>query len=133
MDDGEDLVASLERFVLDREINSCMVLFIGALRDGRAVSGPEMPVIPPVPHFESFDSAWEVFGMATIYQSAEGPKMHLHSAMGRRREAILGCIRESVKIYLVVEAVLYEFSGLKAERSWDEKTRLNLLSLEKRM
>jgi hypothetical protein len=29
--------------------------------------------------------------------------------------------------------VLLEFSGLKAERVWDEKTGLNLLSLENRL
>jgi len=92
-----------------------------------------MPVIPPIPHYENFDSAWEVFGMATIYQSEAGPKMHIHSAIGRGREAIVGCIREKAKVYLVVEAVLFEFSGLKAKREWDEKTGLHLLSLENKL
>ena len=133
MDDGEDLIASLQKFVQEKKVDSCMALFIGALRDGRAVTGPEMPVIPPIPHYENFDSAWEVFGMATIYQSAAGPKMHIHSAIGRGREAIVGCIREKAKVYLVVEAVLFEFSGLKAKREWDEKTGLHLLSLENKL
>ena len=133
MDDGEDLIASLQKFVQEKRVDSCMALFIGALRDGRAVTGPEMPVIPPVPHYDNFDSAWEVFGMATIYQSAAGPKMHIHSAIGRGREAIVGCIREKAKVYLVVEAVLFEFSGLKAKREWDEKTGLHLLSLENKL
>jgi predicted DNA-binding protein with PD1-like motif len=133
MDDGEDLIASLQKFVQEKRVDSCMALFIGALRDGRAVTGPEMPVIPPIPHYENFDSAWEVFGMATIYQSEEGPKMHIHSAIGRGREAIVGCIREKAKVYLVVEAVLFEFSGLKAKREWDEKTGLHLLSLENKL
>jgi predicted DNA-binding protein with PD1-like motif len=133
MDDGEDLVASLQKFVQEKKIDSCMVLFIGALRDGQAVTGPEMPVIPPVPHFEGFDNAWEVFGMGTIYPSAVGPKLHIHSAIGRGRQAIVGCIRESAKVYLVVEAILYEFFSLEAKRVWDESTELYLLSLENKL
>ncbi len=133
MDDGEDLIASLQKFVREMKVQSCMALFIGAVRDGRMVTGPEEPVIPPVTHFEPFPDAWEVFGMATIYPSADGPKIHIHSALGQRREALLGCIREKAGIYLVVEAVLFEFSGLSVRREWDEKTELYLPSLEKRL
>lgn len=133
MDHGEDLIAALQKFVREKEIASCFALFIGALRDGQAVTGPEVSVVPPVPHFESFDSAWEVFGMATIYPSSEGPELHMHSALGRGREALAGCVRESATVYLVVEAVLFEFSGLSACRKLDEKTGLHLLSLEKRL
>lgn len=133
MDHGEDLIASLQKFVREKEIASCFALFIGALRDGRAVTGPEETVVPPVPHFESFESAWEVFGMATIYPSSEGPKLHIHSSIGRGREALAGCVRERATVYLVVEAVLFEFSGLSASRELDERTGLHLLSLEKRL
>ncbi len=133
MDDGEDLISSIQRFVLEKRIESCMALFIGALRDGKAVTGPEVPVIPPTPHFESFDSAWEVFGMATVYPSSSGPKLHIHSSFGLGREALTGCIREMASIYLIVEAVLFEFSGLNACRELDEKTGLHLLSLERRL
>ncbi len=129
MDDGEDLIAMLQKFVREKKIESCMALFIGAIRDGRMVTGPEEPVVPPVPHFEPFDDAWEVFGMATVYPSAKGPKMHIHSALGQRREALLGCIRERAKVYLVVEAVLFEFSGLSVRREWDEGTELYLPAL----
>ena len=135
MDDGEDLIASLQRFVQEKRIESGMALFIGALRDGRVVTGPEAEaaIIPPTPHFEDFESAWEVFGMATIYPSKEGPKMHIHSGMGRGREALLGCIRDKAEVYLIVEAVLFEICGLVAERAWDEKMQLYLLSLKERL
>jgi hypothetical protein len=106
---------------------------MGALRDGRAVTGPKLPVVPPTPNFEAYESAWEVFGMATIYPSIEGPKLHIHSALGRGRESILGCIRDKAEIYLIVEAVLFEICGLNAERVWDEKMQLYLLSLKDRL
>ncbi len=133
MDHGEDLIASLQKFLQEKKIESCMALFMGALCDGRAVTGPEVPVVPPVPHYEDFESAWEVFGMATVYPSSEGPMLHIHSGLGRGTRTIVGCIRERAEVYLIVEVVLLEFSGLKAERVWDEKTGLNLLSLENRL
>jgi len=133
LDDGEDLITSLQRFLQEREVESCMALFIGALREGRAVTGPETPVIPPVPHFVNFKDGWETFGMATVYPSADGPKLHIHSALGRGEDALAGCIRERASVYLTVEMVIFEFSGLKAARVWDEKTELFLLSLEKKL
>ncbi|RQW79616.1 MAG: DNA-binding protein [Methanothrix sp.] len=133
MDDGEDLIESLQKFLREKEIGSCMALFIGALREGRAVTGPEQPVIPPVPHFVNFDDGWETFGMATVYPSADGLKLHIHSALGRGEEALTGCIREKANVYLTVEMVIFEFSGLKAARTWDEKAELFLLSLEKKL
>ncbi len=133
IDDGEDLIESLRKFVQHKGVKSCMALFIGALKEGRAVTGPEQPTIPPVPHFEEYRDGWEVFGMATIYPSSEGLKIHIHSAMGKGREALLGCVREKASVYLVIEAVLLEFSGLNVRREWDEKTELYLPSLEKKL
>jgi predicted DNA-binding protein with PD1-like motif len=129
MDDGEDILESIQKFVKEKSIGSGMMLFLGAMKDGRAVTGPEKPVIPPTPHFEAFDSAWEVFGMATIYPSTEGSKIHMHSSMGRSRAALVGCIRGKASVYLIVEAVLIEFNGLDARRELDERTGLYLLSL----
>ena len=133
MDHGEDLIESLQKFLKEKKIKSCTALFMGALCDGRAVTGPELPVVPPSPHYEAYESAWEVFGMATIYPSIEGPMLHIHSALGRGRQSILGCIRDKAEVYLIVEAVLFEICGLTAERAWDEKMQLYLLSLKDRL
>lgn len=133
IDDGEDLIAMLQKFIREKKIESCMALFMGALAEGKCVTGPEALTIPPVPHWEEYRDGWEVFGMATVYPSVEGPKFHIHSAIGRGRTALLGCIRERAKVYLVVEAVLFEFSGLSVRREWDEKTELYLPDLENRL
>jgi predicted DNA-binding protein with PD1-like motif len=71
--------------------------------------------------------------MATIYPSSDGQKLNIHSALGRGRQSLTGCIREKAQVYLIVEAVLFEFSGLNACREMDAKTVLYLLSLEKRL
>ena len=69
--------------------------------------------------------------MATVYPSATGPKIHMHSSMGRGRAALVGCIRDKASVYLIVEAVLIEFKGLGAIRELDVRTGLYLLSLSK--
>lgn len=133
MDHGEDLIESLQKFLKEKKIESCTALFLGALRDGRAVTGPKLPVVPPTPNFEAYESAWEVIGMATIYPSIDGPKLHIHCAMGRGRQSLLGCIRDKALVYLIVEVVLFEICGLAAERDWDENMQLYLLSLKNRL
>ena len=133
IDHGEDMIGSLKKFVQEKKIESCFALFIGALRDGQAVAGPEMPVIPPIPHFESFEGAWEVFGLGMIFPSQEGPKLHIHTAFGRGREALMGCVRDKATVYLIVEVVLLEFSSLNAFRELDHKTGIHLLMLEKNL
>jgi predicted DNA-binding protein with PD1-like motif len=131
IDDGEDLIESVTEFVQKKDLKFVMGLFIGALSDGKVVTGPEFPVIPPVQLFETYESAWEVFGMVTIYPSADGPKLHIHSALGRGREALVGCLREKASVYLVNEIVLFEFVGLNAMRELDQRSGFFLLKLNK--
>jgi uncharacterized protein len=133
MDHGEDMIEALQRFLREKKIESAAALFMGALRDGRAVTGPWKPEVPPQPRFDAYQSAWEVFGMASVYPSVEGPKLHIHSGMGRGRKALLGCIREKAEVYLVVEMVLFEICGLGAEKAWDEGMQLFLLTLKERL
>ena len=47
IDDGEDFIASIRRFIADKNIQLGSVIFLGALMNGRMVTGPEEPVIPP--------------------------------------------------------------------------------------
>ena len=131
IDDGEDLLESITNFVVDKKISSSIALFLGALRDSKAVMGPEETTIPPVPHWEEYQSAWETFGIATIYPSSSGPKLHIHSSLGRGRDSMTGCLREKARVYLVVEAVLLELIGLKATRDYDPSFGFNLLSMDK--
>lgn len=133
MDEGEDLIASLQRFVEEKGIESGIIHFLGALRTGRAVTGPESPIIPPIPHFESFEGAWELFGVATVYPSGEGPKLHLHASLGKGDRTLTGCLREKARIYLIVEAVLLEVTGISGRREWDKQTELNLLTLGEKL
>jgi len=126
IDDGEDFLVSMHRFITDKGIESGSVIFLGALMNGRMVTGPEEPVIPPVPHFVMFEGGWEVFGVGTIYPGDDGPHIHYHASVGRAGHALTGCLREKATTYLIVEVVILEFSGLKGRREFDKHTQTNL-------
>jgi len=126
IDDGEDMLVSLRQFIHDKGVRAGSIVFLGALMNGRMVTGPEEPVIPPVPHFVMFEGGWEVFGVGTIYPGEGGPHIHYHASVGRAGHALTGCLREKAVTYLIVEAVIYEFTGLSARKEFDEKTQIHL-------
>ncbi len=126
IDDGEDMLVSLRQFILDKGIHAGSILFLGALMSGRMVTGPEEPVIPPTPHFVMFEGGWEVFGLGTIYMGEGGPHIHYHASVGRSGHALTGCLREKATTYLIVEAVIQEFTGLSARREFDKKMQVHL-------
>lgn len=126
IDDGEDMLLALRQFILDRDIKAGSIHFLGALMNGRMVTGPEEPVIPPVPHFVMFEGGWEIFGVGTIYPGEGGPHIHYHASVGRSGHALTGCLREKAVTYLIVEAVIMEFTGLSARREFDQKMQLHL-------
>ncbi|MDD1700130.1 MAG: DUF296 domain-containing protein [Methanoregula sp.] len=131
IDNGEDMLISLRQFIYDKGIHVGSILFLGALMNGRMVTGPEVPVIPPVPHFVMFEGGWEVFGVGTIYPGEDGPHVHYHASVGRSGHALTGCLREKAITYLIVEAVIFEFTGLSARREFDKKTQVHLPILGK--
>ena len=135
LSEGEDLIGSLDRFLAEKEVASGMILFLGALRRGRIVAGPREPTIPPEsPVVKDLEGGFETFGFATVYPGEDGePKVHIHASFGRGERALTGCLRERAQIYLVVEAVVFEFLGLSARRLLDEESGLLLPNLKERL
>ena len=85
------------------------------------------PKIPPKPHWESFKDAWEVVGMGTIFKGHKGPEIHIHGALGKGKKTLSGCIRKDSKVFLLIEAIIFELKGIKARKDLDPKTGLSLL------
>jgi predicted DNA-binding protein with PD1-like motif len=135
LEDGEDLIGSIQRFVAEKGVATGMIHFLGALREGRFITGPKEPTIPPEPPFvENLVGAWETFGVATIYPGDGGePTIHIHASAGHGDRSLTGCLRERATTYLVVEAVVFEFLGLEARRCIDERTGLYLPFLKERL
>ncbi|KLK88165.1 DNA-binding protein [Methanoculleus sediminis] len=126
IDDGEDFLREIQRFVTAMNIRCGTIQFLGAVRSAKIVTGPKEPVIPPSPRGEEIFGGWELLGFATIYPGEDGPSIHLHAAAGKGIRSLAGCLREKAEVYLVIEAIVTEFVGIVAKRLPDEKTGVNL-------
>ena len=127
--DGDVVLDELRKFTKKEGLKAATMVFIGALKKGNLVTGPQKPVIPPLPNKVIFKDAWEVMGIGTIFTNAKGPQIHIHSAMGKKLKTLTGCVRESSEVFLVIEAVVFELKGVKATKATDPKTGLNLLKI----
>jgi hypothetical protein len=126
IDDGEDFLAVTKEFIQNKAVQTGTILFLGALRQGRMVTGPEELVIPPVPHYVMFEGGWEMVGIGTICPGDDGPAIHYHASVGRAGHALTGCLREKAVTYIIAEVIILEFTGLDIRRGLDEKTGVSL-------
>ncbi|HRU38733.1 MAG TPA: DNA-binding protein [Candidatus Goldiibacteriota bacterium] len=127
-EDRDDLLAEMESFIRAKKIKTAFLVFLGALRKGSIVSGPKKPVIPPLPNWRKFDGAWEVFGTGSVFQGKGGkPQLHLHASFGSGDRVKTGCIRKKAGVFIVVEAAVFELSGIKAGKKTDPVTGINSL------
>lgn len=129
IDHEEDLLEQLEAFVAKQNIRSAVAYFLGALSEGRMVTGPEELAVPPERHWESFSDGREVLGMATIFTNGDEPEIHAHAVVGRGKEAWAGCLRERAKVYLLVEALVVELDCPFAARAIDPRMGISMLRL----
>ena len=125
-DHGEDLLAGLHSFIEKHQIRSGVIHLIGAISSGKLVTGPRETVLPPDPVWQTLDEAHELVGIAMIRTSPEGPSIHLHTSVGRSDSVLTGCMRAESRVYIVVEAVITEFSGFEILKESDPKTGIDL-------
>ncbi len=128
-ENNDVLIERLSSFAKKERIKAATMIFIGALRKGDLVTGPQKPVIPPSPNKKSFKDGWEVMGLGTIFTNSLGPQIHIHTSMGKKDKVLTGCLRGKSKVFLVIEAVVLELKGIKANKALDPKTGLNLLQI----
>jgi hypothetical protein len=128
--EGEDLYESIEGVARLEGIGSAVVFITGGFRQAEVVVGPKEEVPKIVGNFKSFAGPGEVLGTGTIYCDDEGPKLHIHTAIGKGDETIVGCPRGGAKTFLVLEVTIIEIEGIEAGRKFDEKTGLKLLRFE---
>ncbi len=132
LEDGEIVHESIERFAKEKEIQAATLIILGGADAGsRLVVGPEgdgrSTPVQPVTHILS--GVHEVTGTGTLFPNdSDEPVLHLHIACGRGEEARAGCIRSGVKVWHVMEVVLYELLDTTAIRKKDPVTGFELLA-----
>jgi len=119
LEDGDVVHETIEAFAHEQGIRSAALIIIGgADKDSRLVVGPREgrgETIEPMLH--QLDEAHEVAGTGTIFSDEAGtPMLHMHIACGRGDGALTGCVREGVKVWHIMEVVLFELIDTTARR-----------------
>jgi predicted DNA-binding protein with PD1-like motif len=130
LEDGEIVHEIIERFAVEQNIAAASVLIVGGADDGsRLVVGPrEDRGIPLEAMKFEMSNVHEIVGAGTLFRDEEGtPLLHMHMACGRSGQTVTGCIRDGVKVWHVMEAILQELTGTTARRAVEEPLGLKLL------
>lgn len=129
LEEGESIYKVVQDIAAREGIAAATVLAVGGIRKGKVVTGPQQATGPVVPHYEEFDDARELVGVGTVFLQEEQPALHFHAAIGREQTALVGCPRAGMSVYLILEVVIIELTGLAAVRAFDEGAGLNLLRI----
>lgn len=128
-EDKEDILSNIQKIVKDEDIKAGVFYLIGGIRKGRIVVGPKGNEMPPEPVWREIEKNHEVIALGTIFWQDDEPKVHLHGSFGRGDHVSVGCLRESGEVFLILEAVIIEIEGIKAERGFNPETGLTLLEI----
>ena len=130
LSEGEDLYESVEQIAKKENLKSAAVFITGGFRKADVVVGPKQEKPKIIGNFKHFAGPGEVLGVGTIYCDDEGPKMHLHTAIGKGDETVVGCPRGGAETFLILEITIIEIEGITAGRKPDKESGLNLLTFK---
>ena len=130
LEDGEIVHETLEKFAADHSIRAAAIIILGGADKGsKLIVGPQQSrAVPVMPMHHELHETHEITGTGTIFPDDEGsPVLHLHMACGREENTVTGCIREGVKVWYVMEVIMFEITGTTATRRPDPEIGLKLL------
>ncbi len=130
LEDGDILHEEIEKFAREKNIKAASLIAVGGIdKTSKLVVGPEnsrAENVNPMTHV--IDGVCEIAGTGTLFPDDEGtPILHMHIACGRKDKTITGCVRTGVKIWHILEVILYEITETTATRSFEEATGFKLL------
>ena len=131
LNDGEILHEEVEKFAQMKNITHGNVSIIGGIDKGSIlVVGPENGRAEKIiPMIYKIEDVCEATGTGTLIPDKEGtPILHMHISAGRNEKTVTGCIREGVKVWLVMEVVIEEWTNCGALRLKDPATGFKLLN-----
>lgn len=130
LEDGDIVHEEIEQFARQKSIKAAALTIVGgADQESKLVVGPEQgraSVIVPMEHV--LDNVHEITGVGTLFPDDEGnPVLHMHLACGRDSATVTGCIRQGVKVWHIMEVILFELLDTTGVRITDSETGFKLL------
>jgi predicted DNA-binding protein with PD1-like motif len=134
LENGDIVHQVIEQFARDQSIAAASLIIIGgADKDSKLIVGPERENEngTPVTSLEVvLENVHEIAGAGTLFPDDQGnPVLHLHMACGRKSSTRTGCIRRGVKVWHIMEVILFELLESKGKRVFDPETGFTLLKL----
>ena len=130
LEDGDILHECIEQLAEEENIRAAALVALGGADSGsRLVTGPEHGRSKPIVPMELVtDNVREVTGTGTLFPDDQGkPMLHMHLACGRGGDTVTGCVRRGVKVWHVMEVIIFEITATQAARLPDEETGFKLL------
>jgi len=130
LEDGETVHEEIEKFARDKAIQAAALIVVGGAAQGsRLVVGPERGEERPInPMMHILGDVHEVAGTGTLFPDEKGnPTLHMHMACGRENDTVTGCIRTGVKVWQIMEVILFELSDTTGRRILDTDLGFKLL------
>jgi len=129
LSEGDELYECIEAIAAKESIASAAVFITGGIRKADVVVGPKQETPEIIGDFRKFVGPGEVLGVGTIYSDGDHPKMHMHAAMGKGDQVMVGCPRGGANVFLVLEVTIIEIVGTTARRELDEGSGIKLLTV----
>ncbi|MEA1991449.1 MAG: PPC domain-containing DNA-binding protein [Thermodesulfobacteriota bacterium] len=130
LEDGDIVHKEIEKLAREKSIKAAALIILGGADKGsKLIVGPEHgrrePIIP-MEHI--LDNVHEIAGTGTIFPDENGkPVLHMHMACGRKISSVTGCVRKGVKVWHVMEVILFELIDTTAVRAFEPTTGFELL------
>jgi predicted DNA-binding protein with PD1-like motif len=121
LENGDIVHQEIEQFARDHSIEAASLIIIGGADKGsKLIVGPERENEMPVLSLEYvLENVHEIAGTGTLFPDQQGnPVLHLHMACGR-----------GVKVWHIMEVVLFELLESNGKRMFDSETGFTLLKL----
>ncbi len=130
LEDGDVVHDTIESFAREQGVIAASMIVLGGADAGSTlVTGPEQgrtPII--VPKTQVLDNVHEVTGTGTLFPDESGkPVLHMHMACGRGASTMTGCVRNGVRVWQIMEVILYELLDSTGKRKKDRATGFDLL------
>jgi predicted DNA-binding protein with PD1-like motif len=130
LEDGDILHECIEELAAEQGIKAAALVALGGADEAsRLVTGPEQGRSHPIVPMELVtDNVREVTGTGTLFPDENGRAvLHMHLACGRRESTVTGCVRRGVRVWHVMEVIIFEIKNCRAARLPDEATGFRLL------